>query len=313
MTSPKSRYVGGALDLAALKEQAEARAASQQRAAQTGQAGHGGGVAPFFEVTESNFEDELIRRSAQVPVIAVIGSARSPESEQLKNDFQELAQAGGLKFVVGYIDADAYPGIAQVFGLQVLPTTIAIAAGQPVTNFEGAQPKTALQNWLDTLVQRLGPKLSGLSSEDMAATNEPEPEDPRLAQAEEFLARGDFDGAIGVYDAILASEPHNAEIRQARTTTILLKRLESAHSAGDPIANADADLSDVNAQMIAADAEVVAGNAEAAFARLIAAMKTTGGEDKKLLKARLLELFALFDASDPRVLTARTQLASVLF
>nr|WP_282439986.1 tetratricopeptide repeat protein [Corynebacterium simulans] len=268
------------------------------------------GVSAFFEVTEANFESELIRRSAEVPVIALIGSSRSPASEQLKNDLRAVAEAGGLKFIVGYIDADAIPQVAQVFGVRNLPTTVALAAGQPITNFEGAQPKDALEQWTATLVEKLGPQLSGLSTE----TSEPEPAaDPRVQAAEESLNRGDFDAAIAHYDAILADDPDNAEAKQARNTTQVLRRLDPANRTEDPIAAADAAPNDVAKQCDAADAEVVAGAPEKAFERLISAMQTTAGDDKQALKDRLLELFALFDASDSRVLQARTKLASALY
>ncbi|MDK7138487.1 tetratricopeptide repeat protein [Corynebacterium simulans] len=294
MTGP---YVGGALDLGALKQQKETEEAPS-------------GVSAFFEVTEANFESELIRRSAEVPVIALIGSSRSPASEQLKNDLRAVAEAGGLKFIVGYIDADAIPQVAQVFGVRNLPTTVALAAGQPITNFEGAQPKDALEQWTATLVEKLGPQLSGLSTET------PEPEtaaDPRVQAAEESLNHGDFDAAIAHYDAILADDPDNAEVKQARNTTQVLRRLDPANRIEDPIAAADAAPADVAKQCDAADAEVVAGAPEKAFERLISAMQRTAGDDKQALKVRLLELFALFDASDSRVLQARTKLASALY
>ena len=142
MTGPHSAFSGGALDLSQVKAQAEAREAAKSQAQSQGTSG---GIAPFFEVTDVNFENDVVRRSTQVPVIALIGTQRSPASEQLKADFQELANAGNLKFLVGYIDADTFPQIAQVFSVQQLPTVVAIGAGQPLTNFEGGQPKEALQ------------------------------------------------------------------------------------------------------------------------------------------------------------------------
>ncbi|WP_049160245.1 tetratricopeptide repeat protein [Corynebacterium striatum] len=296
MTGP---YVGGALDLGALKKKAEAPNDAPA------------GIAAFFEVTEENFEAELIRRSAEVPVIALIGSPRSPASEQLKADLKSLAEAGNLSFIVGYINADVVPQVAQVFGIQNLPTTVAIAAGQPVTNFEGAQPKDALEQWTGTLVEKLGPQLRGLSGGE--AQEESEAPDSRLHVAEEALNRGDFDAAIAQYDEILASEPDNVEIKQARNTTVLLKRLDPANRSGDPVAAADAEPQDVAKQLDAADAEVVAGTPEKAFDRLIEGMKRTAGDEKQTLKDRLLELFGLFESSDPRVLKARTQLASALY
>ncbi|PXY04998.1 tetratricopeptide repeat protein [Corynebacterium striatum] len=296
MTGP---YVGGVLDLGALKQKAEAPNDAPA------------GIAAFFEVTEENFEAELIRRSAEVPVIALIGSPRSPASEQLKADLKSLAEAGNLSFIVGYINADVVPQVAQVFGIQNLPTTVAIAAGQPVTNFEGAQPKDALEQWTGTLVEKLGPQLRGLSGGE--AQEESEAPDSRLHVAEEALNRGDFDAAIAQYDEILASEPDNVEIKQARNTTVLLKRLDPANRSEDPVAAADAEPQDVAKQLDAADAEVVAGTPEKAFDRLIEGMKRTAGDEKQTLKDRLLELFGLFESSDPRVLKARTQLASALY
>ena len=303
MTGP---YVGGALDLGAIKQQAEAKAKAQQQ----GSEGAPAGIQPFFDVTEENFEQDLVRRSAEVPVIALIGSPRSPASEQLKKDFEEMAAAGGLKFIVGYVNADVVPQVAQVFGVQNLPTTVAIAAGQPVTNFEGSQPRENLEQWIAAIVEKLGPQLRGLSE------GQPEPAqeaDPRLLVAEDALNAGDFDAAIAAYDEVLAAEPDNAEIKQARATTVVLKRLKASSTEGDPIAEAAENPQDVDKQLAAADAHIVAGTPDVAFAQLIDAMKVTAGDDKARLKDRLLELFALYDSGDPRVLAARTQLASALY
>lgn len=308
MTGP---YVGGALDLGAIKQQAEAKAAAQEQ----GSSGNAApaGVQPFFEVTAENFENDLVRRSAEVPVIALIGSPRSPASEQLKKDFEEMAAAGGLKFIVGYINADAVPQVAQVFGVQNLPNTVAIAAGQPVTNFEGGQPRENLEQWVAAIVDKLGPQLRGLQDAGAAPEQQEDEPDPRLHVAEDALNAGDFDAAIAAYDEVLAAEPDNAEIKQARATTVVLKRLKSTSGEGDPIAEAEAHPEDVDKQLAAADAFVVAGVPERSFAVLIDAMKRTAGEDKARLKDRLLELFALYDSGDPRVLAARTQLASALY
>ncbi|WJY89561.1 tetratricopeptide repeat protein [Corynebacterium confusum] len=327
MTNPRGPQVAGALDLGEVKARAEARAQAEKQAAQTpGQgaapSGAGAGLSAFFEVTEANFEAELVRRSLEVPVVALIGTARSTQSEELKSNLRQLAERGGFKFLVGYIDADQHPQIAQVFGVRNLPTTIALGAGQPLTNFEGAQPMEALEQWVDALVQQVSPQLQGPGPDLQAAQDGQTPvgeeeaapaEDSRLTAAEEQLNNGDFDGAIATYEAILAEEPGNQEIKQARDTTLLLKRLSAAGQGVDHISQADAHPDDIDAQLNAADADVVAGRPEAAFERLIAGMRRTAGGDKDRLKERLLELFGLFDAADPRVLSARTQLASALY
>ena len=103
------------------------------------------------------------------------------------------------------------------------------------------------------------------------------------------------------------------QIKQARDTTVLLQRLDPANQTEDPIAAAEGDKGDVDKQMRAADAEVVAGAPEKAFDRLIETMKTTAGDEKSRLRERLLELFGLFEGNDPRVMEARTKLASALY
>ncbi|WP_296181639.1 tetratricopeptide repeat protein [uncultured Corynebacterium sp.] len=308
MTSANNAYVGGALDLSQVKARAEARQKAQESPHT-----NASGVQPFFTVTESSFEQDVVRRSAEVPVVVLIGTARSTQSEQLRTDLQDLAMQGNLSFLVAYVDADATPQVAQVFGVKNLPTVVALGAGQPLTNFEGAQPKDALKQWVETLVQNVGPQLKGLQGDHGSEQPQEEEEDPRLQEAESFLNAGDFDGALNVYNSILDSEPDNVQIKQARDTTMLLKRLDPANQTEDPIAAAEADKGDVDKQMRAADAEVVAGAPEKAFERLIETMKVTAGDEKARVRGRLLELFGLFEASDPRVLEARTKLASALY
>ncbi len=298
------RYVSGAIDLGEIKARAEAR---EQASAAAVHQHTGSGPAPFLTVTMDNFEAEIVRRSMEVPVVVLVGSPRSPESEQLRTDLETLATAANLAYIVGYVDADVIPQVAQAFGVQVLPTVIALGGGRPMTQFEGSQPLDSLRQWLDTLVEQVGPQLSGLQVEE-----EEVPEDPRLQDALAALNTGDFDAAIAVYDEILAETPGDTDITQARDTAKLLKRLDPQNRTEDPIAVADAAPEDVDKQFTAADAEVVAGDPGRAFDRLIALMTAVPGE-KLRIRDRLVELFALFDVADPRVATARTKMASALF
>ena len=266
----------GAVDLNKLVEQKEAQQQLKE-----------GGFEPFITVTEKDIEARAFQRSVQVPVVLMIGTSRSEDSESLKATLQQLA-AGQRKFLVAYVDADATPQVAQMFGLRALPTVVALAAGQPVTNFEGNQPADQLKQWVDALVKNVGPQLQGL--DDEPETDAPEPEDPRLAQATAALNRSDFEGATALYNAILADEPDNQPVKQAKATVAVLQRLDPQRRTTDPIAEAEQDPQDVDKQLVAADAEVVAGAPEKAFERLLRYVKA---EPKA--KERLLELFTLFE------------------
>lgn len=277
-------FTGGAIDLGALAQQRE----SQREA--------GAGFQPFVTVDETTIEAQAFQRSLEVPVVLLIGTARSADSESLKAAFERLA-AGQRAFMVAYVDADATPQVAQMLGVRVLPTVVALAAGRPVTDFEGNQPDDQLEQWVGALVSQLGPQLQGLRDDD--ASPDPQPaEDPRLDRATAALNAGDFDAATAVYDEILAEDPANAEIKQAKATVAVLKRVEAQAEPAD----------EVERQLQLADRQFVAGDPEAAFDGLLALVKS-----EPRAKERLFELLALLEPADPRVISARTRLASSLF
>jgi putative thioredoxin len=70
---------------------------------------------------------------------------------------------------------------------------------------------------------------------------------------------------------------------------------------------------DLTSQLMCADIEVATGNYEAAFDRMIRAVKKFSGDDRDKAKAHLISLFNLVDPTDPRLIKARGELASALF
>lgn len=274
MTNPQ--FTGGAIDLGALAQQPEP-----------------GDFQPFVTVNATNVEAVAFERSKQIPVILMVGTDRSEDSVALKATFERLA-AGQQQFMVAYIDADATPQVAQMLGVRVLPTVVALAAGRPVANFEGNQPADQLEQWIGQIVAQLGGQLQGLGGEEPA-------QDPRLDDATAALNAGDFDRATALYDAILADDPTNTDVKQAKNTVAVLKRLNDQDGDGDAV-------DEVEQQLLATDAQFVGGDPEGAFDQLLGMVKT-----EPRAKERLLELLTLLAPDDPRVISARTRLASSLF
>jgi len=101
-----------------------------------------------------------------------------------------------------------------------------------------------------------------------------------------------------------------AQLGLAQVT--LLARIEGLDPA-IVLPAAAADPSNAQLATQAADIEVAQGNYEAAFTRLIGAVKLTLGDERKLAREHLVSLFALVDPADPLLAKARQQLASALF
>ncbi|NLE80979.1 MAG: tetratricopeptide repeat protein [Rhodococcus sp.] len=300
----------GAVDLSGLKERAAAPPA-QPAAGGDGNDSPAGALAPVIDVTEATFEDEVLRRSSQVPVIVDLWATWCEPCKQLSPLLEKLAREAGGSWVLAKVDVDANPRIAQAFGVQSVPTVVAIAAGQPLADFQGAQPEAQLRQWLAAVEQAVAGKLSGPPADSGADADEPELEDPRFTAAEAALDDGDLAGAEAAFQRILDEEPANPEALGAIRQVRFLARVQQLESGA--VAAADADPADVDAQLAAADVELYGQEPEAAFERIIAVIKRSAGDDRTRARTRLLELFELFDPAEPAVVSARRKLATALY
>jgi putative thioredoxin len=310
-TAALSAALSGAIDLSGLKARAEATTAQASRPnSDSSPAG-----SYIIDVTEATFQAEVIERSLQVPVVVDLWAEWCEPCKQLSPVLERLAEAGGGAWVLAKIDIDANPRIAQLFGVQSIPMVVAIAAGQPVEAFAGAQPEATVRQWLAGLLDALRDRLPGIRAAESGGEvveSEPEPEDDaRFVAAEEAFERGDFTKAEAGYQAILDAEPGNEQARAALAQVRFLARAE----ATDPsvIVRADTSPDDLDAQLAAADIELAEQRIEQAFARLLGAVRRTSGEDRDRARGHLVSLFELFSPEDPRVAKARRELASALF
>jgi putative thioredoxin len=287
--------MAGAVDLSGLKQRAQ-------------QPPPGGGAAPSggIEVTEANFEAEVLVRSGQVPVVVVLWSPRSDASVQLAEALGVLAADDAGKWSLATVNVDVVPRVAQMFGIEAVPTVVALAGGQPLASFQGPQPPEQLRRWVDSLLSATAGKLSGSadSGDEPAA-------DPALAHARDLLEAGDFAAAAAAYQAILDADPGHVEAKGALRQMTFLERATS-HSP-DVVAAADAAPDDIDAAFAAADVQILNQDVIPAFDRLIALVRKTSDDDRTKVRTRLIELFELFDPADPDVITGRRNLANALY
>jgi putative thioredoxin len=309
-----SAALSGAVDLSALKARAEAAGKAQAPAPPSvdGAAPAPGG--PFIiEVTEATFQAEVVERSLQVPVIVDLWAEWCGPCKQLSPVLERLANAANGAWILAKVDVDANPRIAQLFGVQSIPTVVAIAGGQPVEAFAGAQPEPQIKQWLSALLDALRDKLPGIRAAEQGGDGEPEPEpeDPRFLAAEDAFEQGDLEGAAAAYQKILAEEPANEQAQAALAQVKFMARAEAA----DPsvVVRADTSPDDIDAQLAAADVELAGQDIEKAFARLLDVIRRTSGTDRDKARTHLVELFGLFSPEDPLVAKARRDLASALF
>lgn len=309
MTQPPSGLnLRGAVDLSALS-----RPAPQPGAAAEAPSG------VVIDVTAETFQD-VVQTSMTVPVVVDLYSARSAASTQLSATLQQLAASFGGRFQLARVDADTNPQIAQAVGAQSLPTTFAIIKGQPLPLFQGAHPADQVRAVLDELLRvaaengvtgtvRAAPETT---DEDAPVEEEP-PLPEHLQVAYDAVEAGDLDAAIAGLELSIKQNPADAEAKAMLAQVELMRRLDGVDPVAALTAARDAAPGDVDVQLIGADVEVSTGQAAAAYARLLAAVRASAGEDRDRARARLVDLFLLAEPDDADVLKARRDLAIALY
>lgn len=296
--------MAGAVDLSGLKQRA------QQKASASGPGGHATSAAEggpgVTEITEANFEDEVLVRSGEVPVVVVLWSPRSDVCVQLIETLSDLAAEDNGTWSLATVNVDVAPRVAQIFGVDAVPTVVALAAGQPLSSFQGMQPADQLRGWVDSLLSATAGKLTGPSGSEGSAEV-----DPELAAARQQLEAGDFEVAKKSYQAILDANPGSVEAKAAIRQIEFLTRATAQRQ--DAVAVADAAPGDIEAAFAAADVQILNQDVSAAFDRLITLVRSTSGDERTRVRTRVIELFELFDPADPEVVVGRRNLANALY
>ncbi|MGD3105806.1 tetratricopeptide repeat protein [Streptomyces sp. YGL11-2] len=322
---PRNMSMSGVVDLAAVKAAGEAKQKAEQaraEAARTG-AAPASGARLVFDVDEAGFQQDVLQRSTEVPVVIDFWAEWCEPCKQLGPLLERLAAEYAGKFVLAKIDVDANQMLFQQFGVQGIPAVFAVIAGQPIPLFQGAAPEAQIRQVLDQLVQAAeqqfgivgAPVDPEAAEQQVAAAPAPAPAGPydaALTAANDALDSGDLGGAIRAYQNVLSDDPGNPEAKLGLAQAELLSRVQGLDAQEVRTAAAQHP-SDVAAQIRAADLDLVGGHVEDAFGRLVETVKRTAGEDREAARVRLLELFDVIGADDPRVTKARTALARVLF
>jgi putative thioredoxin len=119
-------------------------------------------------------------------------------------------------------------------------------------------------------------------------------------------------GAKAQYEKWLARKPGDALAKLGLAQTELIIRIKDL-DPNEVMTLAGANPNEVTIQLKAADVEIASGLNREAFARMIQLVKVSDGDDKKIAREHLLQLFSLVDPADPDLISARKELASALY
>ena len=262
------------------------------------------GPMPGIEITPENLTNEFLALSKSKPVVLICWSPRSAESQEIVAILGKLALADQGSWVLGRVDVDVQTQVAQALQTRAVPFAVAIINEQMVPLFEKPYPEAQIRMVID--------KVLALAAEQGVGSAPTEKIEPEEEEAIAALDARDYATAEAAYKKLLARKPNDSYAVLGLAQTQLMARtdgLDGAKIMKDAITSPD----DISIQLQCADIEVVSGYLEPAFARLLRLIPLYEGAEKKQIKDRLIELFALVDPADPRVIKARAALANALF
>jgi len=301
----------GAIDLSGLQGSAGSEGTPAGPGAQRG-------ASYTVTVTEQNFQ-EILETSRSAPVLLAFESpSRSAASVQLADDLQTLSTELEGRFLLGRVDIDAVPQIAQAMQIPSVPLVVLVAQGRPMPLLQDAAPLEELRQAVTQVLQQL--TASGFTGRHQPRSGAPEVDeetgeeqlDPRYAPAQDALERGDIAGAVAEYQKLVDSNPADSEAAAGLAMAELLQRTDGV-DLNQARAAAAENPDDVDAQTLVADLDLLGGHVEDAFDRLVDVVRRTTEADRDTARTHLIAMFGAVGNDDPRVQRARRDLASALF
>jgi putative thioredoxin len=250
------------------------------------------GTTVVKNVTEATFPDEVLQRSYEVPVVVDFWAPWCAPCRALGPVLERLAREADGAWELAKVDTDQNPSLAQAAGVQGIPAVRAFRNGKEVAEFVGALPEDQVRLWL----AQLGPSAGALAAEEGARAE----------------ASGDLEAAGAAYRRALREEPGNDEARRGLARVDLASRTGSIDET-ELVRRLEQNPGDVDAQLGLADALLARGEAEAAFERLLTALRATDGPERDRVRQRYVEALDALGTDDPRGTTARRALTNALY
>lgn len=146
----------------------------------------------IVDVSAQNFQ-EVIEKSRETPVLLEFYAEGAEQSQPTAAMLNKLANEYQGKFILGRVEVQQNPQVAQQLGVRGLPTVKVVFQGQLAQDLEGPQEESTVRQLLDQLTMS--------------------PVERIKAQVDMLLAEGHRSQAIELLQQLIQEEPNNTAIQ----------------------------------------------------------------------------------------------------
>ena len=279
----------------------------------------------IVDVGDRDFEQQVIERSRQIPVVVDFWAAWCGPCRALGPLLERLAEEFAGAFVLARVDVDRSPDVAAAFGVRSIPMVLGFRDAQIVSEFVGTLPETGVREFLTRVLP---------SAADRAAMEGAELQvSGKLAEAEQTFMRAlDLDGRCD--RALLGLASVLAERREDADALATLKRIAPGSPVQPEVDRLAAELrvrqvesvdesalrqraaanpDDLEARLALAQALAARGKYEAALEEYLAIVRRDRRFQDDAARKAMLDIFELLGAGNEVAERYRSELAKVLF
>jgi putative thioredoxin len=157
------------------------------------------------DVTTADFEQQVVERSREVPVVVDFWAAWCGPCRALTPALEHAAEQRQGKVELAKVDVDANQQLAARYGVRGIPAVKAFKDGKIADEFVGAVPQAEVERFFDRLVPSEADALAAEGDEQSlrrALELDPRHAGAAIGLGRIMLARGDAQAALGLLENV---------------------------------------------------------------------------------------------------------------
>ncbi|NBO16662.1 MAG: thioredoxin, partial [Actinobacteria bacterium] len=177
---------------------------------------------PGAVVTQENLVSDFVGKSKEKVVVLLCWSPRSTQSKEILEILGKLESADKGSWLLGTVDVDSQPQVAQALQVKAVPIAIAIVAEQLLPLFESVPPIDQVRLVINKLLELASQKGVGKAPEGPTEI----PMEPEEQAAYAAMEKGDYKAAKIAYESWLKRKPNDQVAKIGLAQVNLMLRID---------------------------------------------------------------------------------------